>query len=93
MKRLFYVFFLLTNMMYSNTWTPASSEKRQYEEIQYQIILLRSKLVRMGATPGSSAFQFQIFRFLQQIGTPVSYKILKEMIASKELPQSLLDRA
>lgn len=73
-------------------WTRVSREQIEYNIIQKHIAEINEQFALMGASH-SSSHQNVIFLFLKKIGTPVSYKILKELVASGDLDKSYLDAA
>ena len=73
-------------------WTPVSKEQAEYNAIQMQIAQVNEQFTALGGY-NSSARQAAIFQLLKNIGTPVTYKILKELVESGELSGSYLNHA
>jgi hypothetical protein len=95
MKKLGTIFFAsLISFSLTANWTPASKEQAERNAILLQVAAVKEMFASMGANSLSSpAIHGEIFRLLQSIGTPMSYKILQEMVASRELPQHYLNAA
>lgn len=88
------LFLVIMSMSIGANWTPVSQEKLEYDAIRWQIAAIKERFCsRGGGALSSPCLQTEIFRFLKSIGTPVSYKILQEMIKNKELPAYYLNAA
>ncbi len=95
MKKIFVMTLLLglaIPIFATQGWTPVSKEQVEYNILKKHIAEINQQFVLMGAYHSSSR-QNVIFLFLKKIGTPVSYKILKELVASGDLNKSYLNAA
>ena len=72
-------------------WTPISKEQAEYDAIMLKIARINEQFSAAGAYR-SSARELAIFELLKNIGTPTSYKILKELVASGGLNASWLNQ-
>ena len=93
MKKILIIFLLFfttaatskTEQQKVQNWPAASAEQKERSQIMSQIAAIKEQFTSMGATLSSPALKSAIVQLLQQIGTPVSYTICQEMIASGEL--------
>ena len=91
-KYLMILFMALGSMSFANQgWTPVSKDQREYESIMWQIGEINNLF--SGAALSSGARQAAIFQLLKNIGSPVSYKILQELVQSGNLDKSYLNNA
>ncbi|MDR3549926.1 MAG: hypothetical protein P4L31_00805 [Candidatus Babeliales bacterium] len=69
------------------TWPAFSAKQAEYNRIMLQIAELTNNFTAMsgGARLSSPCYKSMVVQLLQQIGTPVSYKIYQEMLTSKQL--------
>lgn len=67
------------------TWPEVCEEQRERDQIMLQIAVIKERFTATGAALSSPALKCAIQQLLQQIGTPLSYKIYQEMVASGEL--------
>ena len=76
----------------SQGWTPVSKEQAEYNAIQLKIAQINTEFATYDASH-SSAHQEAIFQLLKNIGSPIAYKILQELVANGELDKSFLTAA
>ena len=93
-KYLMILFLALGSMSFANQgWSPVSKEQTEYNAIQMKIAQIKEQCTAMGASSSSPACKGAIFQLLKGIGSPVSYAILKELVASGYLDGSYLNQA
>lgn len=76
----------------TQTWTPVSKEKSEYNAIIMKIARINNQFTALGGFR-SSGRQVAIFQLLKNIGTPISYKIMKELIARGDLDKKYLNNS
>lgn len=73
-------------------WKIESAEQSEYNQLKLKINKINESFVAIGAYH-SSGRNNAVFQLLKEAGTPVSYKILQELVKSGELPKSYLNLA
>ena len=76
----------------SQGWTPISKEQAEYNAIQLRITQINAEFAAYDASRSSSR-QLAIFELLKNIGSPIAYKTLQELVANGELDKSFLTDA
>jgi uncharacterized membrane protein YoaK (UPF0700 family) len=83
MKKLFLLILFIVPAMYA-AWPIMTPEQKEMRQIQEHIAAINHKFSVMGGYR-SAARTGAIARYLQDLGTEVSYKIYQEMKATGEL--------
>jgi hypothetical protein len=95
MKTCFLVLLLCTSapvVAEKTTWTPVSTETRETRQIMDHIMQINEYFAGIGAKR-SSAREGMIFQYLKNLGTPVAFKVLKQLVEQGQLPKHFLNMA
>ncbi len=93
MKKLLLICLVTIGSLHANGWSKSSPEQTERHSLMMRINSIREQAARMGAAASSPICQSEIFHLLKSKGSVVAYKILQEMVASRELPASYLNMA
>lgn len=93
MKRKILFFILTTASLFSKqNWSQQSKMQAEIANIQWAIADIKNQFTRMGrGAQSTGAYQGAIFNYLRNLGSPASLQVLKDMVASGELPATLLN--
>jgi hypothetical protein len=73
------------------TWTPVSKEQAEYNHLMEQCDQIAQYFAYIGAL-NSSSYPGAIFKYLKDIGTPTSLRVLEAQVKAGRIPASWLEK-